>query len=64
MFFSVMNFFKQLFQMQTQIFNFLKAGNATHLPPMNGSLQPKKKTAKHCFFCGKKTGLATSYECR
>ncbi|KAJ7324492.1 hypothetical protein JRQ81_017512 [Phrynocephalus forsythii] len=40
------------------------AGNATHLPPMNGSRQAKKKTVKHCFFCGKKTGLATSYECR
>nr|XP_020665319.1 AN1-type zinc finger protein 4 isoform X2 [Pogona vitticeps] len=41
-----------------------RIGNATHLPPVNGSLQSKKKTAKHCFFCGKKTGLATSYECR
>ncbi|XP_033004320.1 AN1-type zinc finger protein 4 isoform X1 [Lacerta agilis] len=38
------------------------AGDATHLPPVNGSVQPKKKMAKHCFFCGKKTGLATSYE--
>nr|XP_032825298.1 uncharacterized protein LOC116951052 isoform X1 [Petromyzon marinus] len=27
--------------------------------------QPKKKAAtKRCFFCGRKTGLATSYECR
>uniref|UniRef100_A0A4W5KKW1 AN1-type domain-containing protein n=1 Tax=Hucho hucho TaxID=62062 RepID=A0A4W5KKW1_9TELE len=23
-----------------------------------------KKSSKHCFLCGKKTGLATSYECR
>ncbi|XP_062981964.1 AN1-type zinc finger protein 4 isoform X2 [Elgaria multicarinata webbii] len=41
-----------------------RIGDATHLPPVNGSVQPKKKIAKHCFFCGKKTGLATSYECR
>ncbi|XP_065495614.1 AN1-type zinc finger protein 4 isoform X1 [Caloenas nicobarica] len=40
------------------------AGEATHLPPVNGSVQAKKKIAKHCFLCGKKTGLATSYECR
>ncbi|KAM6091383.1 AN1-type zinc finger protein 4 isoform 1-T2 [Theristicus caerulescens] len=40
------------------------AGEATHLPPVNGSIQAKKKIAKHCFLCGKKTGLATSYECR
>ncbi|XP_010179987.1 PREDICTED: AN1-type zinc finger protein 4, partial [Mesitornis unicolor] len=41
-----------------------KAGEATHLPPVNGSIQAKKKITKHCFLCGKKTGLATSYECR
>ncbi|XP_075791819.1 AN1-type zinc finger protein 4 isoform X1 [Pelodiscus sinensis] len=40
------------------------AGEATHLPPVNGSMQTKKKITKHCFLCGKKTGLATSYECR
>ncbi|XP_071419443.1 AN1-type zinc finger protein 4 isoform X2 [Pithys albifrons albifrons] len=40
------------------------AGEATHLPPVNGLIQAKKKIAKHCFLCGKKTGLATSYECR
>lgn len=40
------------------------AGEATHLPPVNGSIQAKKKIAKYCFLCGKKTGLATSYECR
>ncbi|KAF1468319.1 AN1-type zinc finger protein 4, partial [Pygoscelis antarcticus] len=40
------------------------AGEATHLPPVNGSIQAKKKITKHCFLCGKKTGLATSYECR
>ncbi|XP_039193622.1 AN1-type zinc finger protein 4 isoform X1 [Crotalus tigris] len=38
------------------------AGDTTHLPPVNCSIQPKKKIAKHCFLCGKKTGLATSYE--
>ncbi|XP_010217824.1 PREDICTED: AN1-type zinc finger protein 4 isoform X1 [Tinamus guttatus] len=40
------------------------AGETTHLPPVNGSIQAKKKITKHCFLCGKKTGLATSYECR
>ncbi|XP_015722240.1 AN1-type zinc finger protein 4 isoform X3 [Coturnix japonica] len=40
------------------------AGETTHLPPVNGSIQAKKKIAKYCFLCGKKTGLATSYECR
>ncbi|KAM9285494.1 AN1-type zinc finger protein 4 isoform 1-T1 [Morus bassanus] len=40
------------------------AGEATHLPLVNGSIQVKKKITKHCFLCGKKTGLATSYECR
>ncbi|XP_012985711.2 AN1-type zinc finger protein 4 isoform X1 [Melopsittacus undulatus] len=40
------------------------AGEATHLPPVNGSIQAKKKITKHCFLCGKKTGLATTYECR
>ncbi|XP_069720348.1 AN1-type zinc finger protein 4 isoform X2 [Phaenicophaeus curvirostris] len=41
-----------------------RVGEATHLPPVNGSVQAKKKITKHCFLCGKKTGLATSYECR
>ncbi|XP_023564164.1 AN1-type zinc finger protein 4 isoform X2 [Octodon degus] len=43
-----------------------KRGEYTHhLPPVKAPLQTKKKaTAKHCFLCGKKTGLATSYECR
>ncbi|XP_015281137.1 PREDICTED: AN1-type zinc finger protein 4 [Gekko japonicus] len=41
-----------------------RIGDAAHLPPVNGSVQTKKKIAKHCCFCGKKTGLATSYECR
>ncbi|KAM4896818.1 AN1-type zinc finger protein 4 isoform 5-T11 [Sylvia borin] len=40
------------------------AGEATHLPPVTGLIQAKKKISKHCFLCGKKTGLATSYECR
>ncbi|KAM9282394.1 AN1-type zinc finger protein 4 isoform 1-T3 [Cariama cristata] len=40
------------------------AGEATHLPLVNGSIQARKKITKHCFLCGKKTGLATSYECR
>ncbi|KAL2083607.1 hypothetical protein ACEWY4_021380 [Coilia grayii] len=35
-----------------------------HLPPVKPPLSSKKKSSKHCFFCGKKTGLATSYECR
>uniref|UniRef100_A0A8C2U686 Zinc finger AN1-type containing 4 n=1 Tax=Coturnix japonica TaxID=93934 RepID=A0A8C2U686_COTJA len=41
-----------------------RVGETTHLPPVNGSIQAKKKIAKYCFLCGKKTGLATSYECR
>ncbi|XP_053164798.1 AN1-type zinc finger protein 4 isoform X2 [Hemicordylus capensis] len=41
-----------------------RIGDATYLPPVNASVQTKKKIAKHCFFCGKKTGLATSFECR
>ncbi|XP_045051920.1 AN1-type zinc finger protein 4 isoform X2 [Desmodus rotundus] len=35
-----------------------------HLPPVQAPIQTKKKTTKHCFHCGKKTRLATSYECR
>ncbi|KAL7877672.1 hypothetical protein SRHO_G00043150 [Serrasalmus rhombeus] len=35
-----------------------------HLPPVKAPVGSKKKTSKHCFMCGKKTGLATSYECR
>uniref|UniRef100_A0A8C6G990 Zinc finger, AN1-type domain 4 n=1 Tax=Mus spicilegus TaxID=10103 RepID=A0A8C6G990_MUSSI len=35
-----------------------------HLPPVKAPLQTKKKIMKHCFLCGKKTGLATSFECR
>uniref|UniRef100_A0A3B1ISW7 Zinc finger, AN1-type domain 4 n=1 Tax=Astyanax mexicanus TaxID=7994 RepID=A0A3B1ISW7_ASTMX len=35
-----------------------------HLPPVKAPVGSKKKTSKHCFLCGKKTGLATSYECR
>ncbi|KAI5606781.1 AN1-type zinc finger protein 4 [Silurus asotus] len=35
-----------------------------HLPPVKAPQSSKKKTSKHCFLCGKKTGLATSYECR
>ncbi|XP_054655387.1 AN1-type zinc finger protein 4 isoform X2 [Dunckerocampus dactyliophorus] len=35
-----------------------------HLPPVKAPTGTKKKTSKHCFHCGKKTGLATSYECR
>ncbi|CDQ63985.1 unnamed protein product [Oncorhynchus mykiss] len=34
-----------------------------HLPPVKVPLSRKKKSSKHCFLCGKKTGLATSYEC-
>lgn len=35
-----------------------------HLPPVKAPTGTKKKSSKHCFLCGKKTGLATSYECR
>ncbi|XP_036912601.1 AN1-type zinc finger protein 4 [Sturnira hondurensis] len=42
-----------------------RVGECTHhLPPVQALLQTKKKTTKHCFHCGKKTRLATSYECR
>ncbi|XP_032347596.1 AN1-type zinc finger protein 4 isoform X3 [Camelus ferus] len=42
-----------------------RVGECTHhLPPVKAPIQTKKKTTKHCFLCGKKTGLATSYECR
>lgn len=35
------------------------------LPPVvNTSVSPKKKSSKRCFLCNKKTGLATSYQCR
>ncbi|NXI37675.1 ZFAN4 protein, partial [Galbula dea] len=40
------------------------AGEATRFPPVNGSIPVKKKLTKHCFLCGKKTGLTSSYECR
>ncbi|XP_019715464.1 AN1-type zinc finger protein 4 isoform X2 [Hippocampus comes] len=44
---------------------FGKIGTPTyHLPPVKTPAGAKKKTSKHCFLCGKKTGLATSYECR
>nr|XP_012420785.1 PREDICTED: AN1-type zinc finger protein 4 isoform X2 [Odobenus rosmarus divergens] len=42
-----------------------RVGECTHhLPPVNAPIQTKKKATKHCFLCGKKTGLATSYKCR
>nr|XP_044993114.1 AN1-type zinc finger protein 4 [Jaculus jaculus] len=42
-----------------------RVGESTHrLPPVKTPLQTKKKITKHCFLCGKKTGLATSFECR
>lgn len=42
-----------------------RIGESTHhLPPVKAPLQTKKKVTKHCFLCGKKTGLATSFECR
>ncbi|XP_029421589.1 AN1-type zinc finger protein 4 isoform X3 [Nannospalax galili] len=42
-----------------------KVGESTHrLPPVKALLQTKRKIAKHCFLCGKKTGLATSFKCR
>ncbi|XP_029030821.1 AN1-type zinc finger protein 4 [Betta splendens] len=45
--------------------SFGRIGTPTyHLPPVKAPTGSKKKSSKHCFFCGKKTGLATSYECR
>ncbi|KAJ0004786.1 hypothetical protein NQD34_011000 [Periophthalmus magnuspinnatus] len=46
-----------------------RIGSSSHpLPPVRASAGTKKKTSssssKHCFHCGKKTGLATSFECR
>ncbi|KAM9803970.1 AN1-type zinc finger protein 4 [Neosynchiropus ocellatus] len=35
-----------------------------HLPSVKNLSGTKKKSSKHCFLCDKKTGLATSYECR
>ncbi|KAM6922472.1 AN1-type zinc finger protein 4 isoform 2-T2 [Lycodopsis pacificus] len=35
-----------------------------HLPPVKAPMGSRKKSSKHCFLCGKKTGLASSYECR
>nr|XP_057914997.1 AN1-type zinc finger protein 4 isoform X4 [Doryrhamphus excisus] len=44
---------------------FVRIGTPTyHLPPVKAPTGTKKKSSKHCFHCGKKTGLATSYECR
>ncbi|XP_023680011.2 AN1-type zinc finger protein 4 [Paramormyrops kingsleyae] len=34
------------------------------LPPVKTPAAPKKKNSKHCSMCGKRTGLASSYECR
>nr|XP_046258238.1 AN1-type zinc finger protein 4 [Scatophagus argus] len=45
--------------------SFERIGTPTyHLPPVKAPAGNKKKSSKHCFLCGKKTGLATSYECR
>ncbi|XP_074501947.1 AN1-type zinc finger protein 4 [Sebastes fasciatus] len=45
--------------------SFGRIGTPTyHLPPVKAPTGSKKKSSKHCFLCGKKTGLATSYECR
>ncbi|XP_040098758.1 AN1-type zinc finger protein 4 isoform X2 [Oryx dammah] len=42
-----------------------RVGECTpHLPPVKAPVQTKTTTTQHCFLCGKKTGLATSYECR
>ncbi|KAE8590976.1 hypothetical protein XENTR_v10018264 [Xenopus tropicalis] len=42
-----------------------KGLEATHLfAPVKSTFRSKKKTTKNCFVCGKKTGLATSFECR
>ncbi|XP_020503764.2 AN1-type zinc finger protein 4 [Labrus bergylta] len=45
--------------------SFGRIGTPTyHLPPVKAPKGSKKKSSKHCFLCGRKTGLATSYECR
>ncbi|KAL3050339.1 hypothetical protein OYC64_012388 [Pagothenia borchgrevinki] len=45
--------------------SFGRIGTPTYLlPPVKAHTGSKKKSTKHCFLCGKKTGLATSYECR
>ncbi|XP_060943166.1 AN1-type zinc finger protein 4 [Limanda limanda] len=45
--------------------SFGRIGTSTyHLPPVKAPNGGKKKSSKHCFLCGKKTGLASSYECR
>ncbi|XP_063817566.1 AN1-type zinc finger protein 4 [Pseudophryne corroboree] len=46
-----------------------RCGNSTVeatplFPPVKSALRNKKKTAKHCLQCGKKTGLASSFDCR
>ncbi|KAJ8418245.1 hypothetical protein AAFF_G00139540 [Aldrovandia affinis] len=42
-----------------------RVGTPTYLlPPVKACAGSKKKASKHCFLCGKKTGLATSFECR
>ncbi|ERE67204.1 AN1-type zinc finger and ubiquitin domain-containing protein 1 [Cricetulus griseus] len=46
------------------MFCYLKGESTRHLPPVKAPLQAKKKITKHCFLCGKKTGLASSFECR
>ncbi|XP_061914185.1 AN1-type zinc finger protein 4 [Entelurus aequoreus] len=44
---------------------FVRIGTPTyHLPPVKAPTGTKKKSFNHCFLCGKKTGLATSYGCR
>ncbi|KAI4812598.1 hypothetical protein KUCAC02_023970 [Chaenocephalus aceratus] len=45
--------------------SFGRIGTPTYLlPPVKAPTGSKKKSTMHCFLCGKKTGLATSYECR
>ncbi|KAJ4948446.1 hypothetical protein JOQ06_019980 [Pogonophryne albipinna] len=45
--------------------SFGRIGTPTYLlSPVKAPTGSKKKSTKHCFLCGKKTGLATSYECR
>ncbi|KAM7385587.1 hypothetical protein PAMP_001665 [Pampus punctatissimus] len=45
--------------------SFGRIGTPTYpLPPVKAPTGSKKKSSKHCILCGKKTGLATSYECR
>lgn len=54
----------QCLHINSELFPWFSGTPAFHLPPVKGPTGSRKKSSKHCFHCGKKTGLATSYECR